>query len=211
MTEDRTATSGTVTSRDELRALYGEPLANPLMQHAPRLFPSHLEWIERCPFMLLATADRDGQPSVTPRGDAPGFVMAIDRKTLVFPDRTGNRQINALLDILENNRVAMIFLIPGVRETLRVRGRARITTDESMLAMFPEHGKPPRTAVVVTVDEVYMHCGKALVRSKLWDPASAASAETVPSTGTIFREVTSAPVEAGEIDAELEHIYRTEL
>jgi hypothetical protein len=138
----------------------------------------------------------------SPRGDAPGFVRVIDEKTLAVPDRRGNNRIDSLRNVIEDPRVALLFLIPGCGETLRVNGRAAISTDPALCESFTVNGKAPRTVMVVTVERVYYQCPKALVRSRLWDPASWRDRATLPTSGKIMAEIAGSKYDAEKHDRE---------
>jgi PPOX class probable FMN-dependent enzyme len=162
------------------------------------------QFIERSPFMLLATSAADGTCDVSPRGDPAGFVHILDERTLVVPERPGNKLADSLRNILANPNVGLLFLIPGIGDTLRVNGRARISTDETLLAPLQVEGKTPRLGLVIEVDEVFTHCAKAFVRSDLWNPDRHTDRDELPSQGEILRSLN--PV----IDAEQYDIERAE-
>ena len=147
-------------------------------------------FIEASPFVVLATSGPEGL-DCSPRGDPAGFVRVVDRKTLMLPDRRGNNRLDALRNIVRDPRVALLFLIPGIGRTLRVNGTARITTDPALCASFAMDGKDPRSVVVVTAERVYTQCPKALVRSRLWDPASQLPESALPSSGEMLRALSS--------------------
>jgi PPOX class probable FMN-dependent enzyme len=138
--------------------------------------------------VILASSGTDGI-DCSPKGDAPGFVHILDERTLALPDRPGNNRIDNLLNIVADPRVSLLFIVPGVGETLRVNGRARISTDDELMQRFPVGGKLPRSVLVVSVDRVYFHCSKALVRSRLWDPSQHVPRETLPSAGDMIAAV----------------------
>jgi PPOX class probable FMN-dependent enzyme len=146
---------------------------------------------------------------VTPRGDAPGFVTVADDRTLVLPDRRGNNRLDALRDILHDPRVALLFLVPGAGETLRVHGQARITTDPALRAAHAAEGKEPTTLLVIGVESVFMQCAKALIRSRLW--AGADRAAGLPTLGALVAEHTAGRHGGAALDARLPDSYRTTL
>lgn len=170
---------------DALRKDYGEPLPFGLMMHKPFLHAHYVHFISLSPFCMIATADADGAPVVSPKGDYPGFVRVIDEKTLVFPDRPGNDQVHSLCNILANPKVQLIFMVPGVNETVRVSGLAKISRDPDLMEKARYRDKLPTSVVVVKVTDAYMHCGKALIRSKLWDEDAKVAKGTVPSIAKI--------------------------
>src|SRR5690606_26317387 len=134
----------------------------------PALDPHGRRFIELAPFACVATFRADGGADVSPKGDAPGFITILDERTLFLPDRAGNNRLDTLPNVLANPAVALVFLIPGVEETFRVQGRGRVVRDQSFLARFAVNGKVPRTGLLVEVEECFLHCSKALKRSKLW-------------------------------------------
>jgi uncharacterized protein len=188
-----------VTSLEGLAALYDPPRDLVMKKVTDRLEPRTLRFLATSPFCLLATSGSNGA-HCTPRGDAPGFVAAMDERTLALPDRRGNNRLDALRDIIENPQVALLFLVPGIGETLRVNGTARITADPALRERFTVQGKAPATVVLVSVREVYMQCPKALIRSRLW--SGQARPEGVPSMGEMLEAHTGGLVEAKNYDAE---------
>jgi PPOX class probable FMN-dependent enzyme len=165
-------------------------------------------FIAHSPFLALATADAAGRADCTPRGDYPGFVKVLDEHTLAIPDRPGNRIADSFRNLAENDGVGLLFLIPGLRETLRVNGRAYITDDPGVLARMRTEAKEAMLAIVVDVEEAYFHCGRALVRSRLWDPASQALAAELPSVGEVVTGQLGLDVDPTVIDRGLEAGYR---
>ena len=157
-----------VTSAAELRALVGEPSDIARTKEVATLDATCREFIARSPFVLLATADAAGRCDVSPKGDAPGFVLVLDDTHLIVPDRPGNRRLDGMRNLLANPRVGLLFLIPGKGETLRINGRAWIVRDEDLLERVAHEGRRPLLAVGVEVEECFMHCAKAFKRSKLW-------------------------------------------
>lgn len=188
-----------VTTPEALAALYDPPRELVLKKVAPRLEPKALAFIAAAPFALLATAGPGGV-HCTPRGDAPGFIVALDDRTLALPDRRGNNRLDALRDILANPAVALLFLIPGAGETLRVNGTARITADPALRARFAVEGKLPATVLLITVQEIYMQCAKAILRSRLWGEHARPAA--VPSMGELIAAHTGGLVDPATYDAE---------
>ena len=174
----------------ELRALYGQPNVRAANKVLPRLDEHCRAFIGLSPFCVLGTAAADGSADCSPKGDAPGFVQVLDDETLLIPDRLGNNRVDSMSNIVENPNVSLIFLVPGMNETLRVNGKATITTDDSLLEPFSVNGKQPRTGLVVKVDEAFLHCAKALMRSKLWDPERHIDRKSFPSLGRILADQT---------------------
>jgi PPOX class probable FMN-dependent enzyme len=183
-----------------LRTLYGEPSEGAIAKEVNHVHPHYRAMIEASPFMVMATSGPDGL-DVSPRGDPPGFVVVEDEKTLLIPDRRGNNRTDSLGNLIADPRIALLFLIPGVGETLRVNGRAEISVDPDLLARFPAQGKLPRSVVVVHVERVYFQCPKALVRSDLWNPAKHVERRSLPSSGTILADITRGRVGGAEYDA----------
>lgn len=173
--------SKVVTSVEELREMLGEAREVSLRKELTALDEHCKAFIAHAPFVLLGTSNAAGQCDVSPKGDAPGFVRVLDDRTLIIPDRPGNRRFDGHRNILENPHVGLIFLIPNVQETLRVNGRACIVRDEELLATMSVQGKPPKLGIGVEVEECYLHCPKAFIRSSLWDAARAADGRPIPS------------------------------
>ena len=182
-----------VTSVEQLERIYGEPYGPSLAKEADRVTAHYRAFIEAAPFFALASGGPDGF-DCSPRGDAPGFVRVHDEKTLLIPDRRGNNRIDTLRNILTDPRVALLFLIPGCGETIRVNGRAAISTDPALAQGFIVNGKMPRAVIVVTVDRVYFQCAKAIVRSKLWDASRHVERASLPSAGTILADLTGGKI-----------------
>ena len=179
-----------------LEALYGEPAAPSLAKEVPALTPGYRRLIEASPFLILATSGPGGLDA-SPRGDGPGFVRVADERTLLIPDRRGNNRIDSLRNILADPRVGLLFLVPGMNETLRVNGRATIDADRDLCDSFAVDGKAPRSVLVVAIDSVFFQCARALLRSRLWDPAAQVPRAALPSVGTLLAEA-SAGREGGE-------------
>ena len=198
--------------RDEatLEALYGAPSAGAIAKEVDFVHPHYRAMIEASPFMVLATSGPGGLDA-SPRGDPAGFVHVEDERTLLIPDRRGNNRADSLRNIIHDPRVALLFLIPGCGETLRVNGRASISVDPDMLARFPFRDTLPRSVIVVQVETVYFQCPKALVRSDLWNPEKHISRKSLPSTGTILADITSGRVGGTQYDREYPERLRTTL
>ncbi|WP_459616050.1 pyridoxamine 5'-phosphate oxidase family protein [Bordetella sp. 2513F-2] len=185
-----------------LQALYGEPAGASLVKEVDHVHPHYRAFIEAAPFAVLATCGPDGLDA-SPRGDPAGFVAVHDERTLHIPDRRGNNRIDSLRNILADPRVALLFLIPGVGETLRVNGRAEIRTDPGLLARYAMDGKPPRTVLVVRVETVFFQCSRAIVRSGLWDPARQVPREALPSTGRMLSDLSAGTLDGAAYDRDL--------
>src|SRR5207248_397342 len=188
-----------VTSIEALEHIYGDPFGPSIAKETDRVTSHYRAFIEAAPFFALATAGPEGL-DCSPRGDAPGFVRVADEKTVLIPDRRGNNRIDTLRNILNDSRVALLFLIPGCGETIRINGRAKISTDPALLQEFIVDGKAPRSVIVVAVDRIFYQCAKAIVRSKLWDPTRHVDRKNLPSTGTILADLTQGKIAASEHD-----------
>ncbi|MBE7198730.1 MAG: pyridoxamine 5'-phosphate oxidase family protein [Parafilimonas terrae] len=193
-----------------LRAQFG--LVGPLAAHKVL---DHLDdyarrFVALSPFVVVASADAAGNVDASPRGDAPGFVAVPDDRTLVIPDRRGNNRIDTFVNLLDSPGLGLIFLVPGINETLRVNGTAAMTRDPALLEPLVAEGKVPAAGLVVRVREAFFHCGKAMIRSKLWDPARHVPRDTFPSLGRILAEQTATATVA-EAEASIADAYRTRL
>lgn len=199
-----------LTTIEQLEKLYGEPHERSLRKEIPYVNEDYRAFIEFAPFVVLATSGPEGL-DCSPRGDAPGFVRIIDERTLALPDRVGNNRIDSLRNIIANPHLALLFVVPGVGETLRVNGRGRISADAALLESFAVGGKLPRTVLLVDVDAVYFHCSKALARSRLWDPTRHVERSRLPSAGAIHRRLNGETFDAVAYDIELVERMRTSL
>ena len=197
-----------VTTMAALETLYETPVQNSLTKEIDHINAPYRALIEAAPFFALATSGPDGM-DCSPRGDAPGFVRVQDEKTLLVPDRRGNNRIDSLRNLIHDPRVALLFLIPGCGETLRIIGRAAISTDPALCESFIVQGKAPRIVLVVTVDRVYYQCPKAIVRSKLWDPSTWQDRKALPTCGKILSTITAGKVDADSHDAAYPERIRT--
>lgn len=194
----------------EIREIYGHPMERAVKKQLPRLEKHSRAFIALSPFLVIASADPEGRVDASPKGDAPGFVRVLDDGTLLIPDRLGNNRVDTIGNLVSRPGVGLIFFVPGLRETLRVNGKARVTTDPALLEPCAVEGKMPRSGILVTAEEVYFHCGKALIRSDLWNPEKHVKQSDFPSLGRIITE----QIGAGSVaDAErfTEESYRTRL
>lgn len=197
-------------SREELRATLGDPEQPARDKILDRLDRSCRVFLAHSPFLCLSTSAADGTCDSSPRGDRPGFVRALDDRTLVVPDRLGNRLADSFSNILENGHVGLVCFVPGRSETLRINGSAYVTDDPGLLAMLEQDHVVPDLATVVEIEEVYLHCGRALLRSGLWDPAMQDLADEVPSAGTMWAEASGLSAEVGRAIDEASSVgYRT--
>ncbi|MBN1094245.1 pyridoxamine 5'-phosphate oxidase family protein [Blastococcus sp. TML/M2B] len=173
-----------ITTEEQLRALLGEPVPAALAKERTALADVDREWLTASPFCLIATSGADGSCDVSPKGDPPGFVRVLDDRTVAVPERAGNRRADGYRNILANPHVGLISLLPGRTDTLRINGRARLVTDAELLDTMVVKGHRPVLAVVVEIEQVFHHCGKAFLRSQLWEPESWAP-DAVPSRARI--------------------------
>jgi PPOX class probable FMN-dependent enzyme len=188
----------TITTLEDLEALYAPaPVAASMVKVMDHITPDYRALIEASPFVALATIGPEGL-DCSPRGDKPGFIRVADPKTLILPDRRGNNRIDSLRNVIRDPRVALLFLIPGSGTTFRVNGRAVISADAALLDSFTIDGKAPRTAMIVTVEEAYFQCARAIVRSGLWKAEAQVDPKSIPSPGAMLAAVT-----AGEVGGEV--------
>jgi uncharacterized protein len=182
-----------IETEEELRALIGTP-----SELVKRKTINHLDhhcknFISKSPFLVISTADKSGSCDVSPRGDLPGFVLVLNENYLVIPERPGNKRMDTMLNILSNPKIGLQFLIPGLGETLRVNGKACLVKDSELLEQMTAKGKTPLIGIGVEVEECYMHCAKALIRSGLWEPSTWPEKETLPSAAKIIYEHANLP------------------
>lgn len=190
-----------------LRAHMGQISPMAARKVLPRLDRHCRRFIELSPLLVLATADAGGGVDASPRGDPPGFVQIVDDSTLIIPDRPGNNRVDSFGNILSAPGVGLIFFVPGIDETLRVNGTARLLAEKEALAPLEINGKPPRTGLVVHIEEVFFHCGKALKRARLWDPASRVERSSFPTLGRILADQVGGQ-SAEDADERIEKAYR---
>ncbi len=199
-----------ITDPAALREHFGpvSPLAEKKV--LPKLDAHCRAFIALSPFAVLATCNAEGRMDASPRGDAPGFVAVLDDNTLLLPDRPGNRLIDSYSNVLTNPGVGLIFFVPGINETVRVNGRARVVTDEELLATVEAQGKVPKTGLLITVEEAFFHCAKALIRSRLWDPDTRIERKSFPTQGQVIADQI-AGIEATAADTAIDQSYRDKL
>lgn len=199
-----------IGTHDELRSIYKtpEPNAGSIRKEQKKLDGHCKAFIARSPFVLIGSSDGKGNADVTPKGDKPGFAAILDDNTIAIPDRPGNNRLDTLENIVINPAVGLLFLIPGMNETLRVNGEARITTDAALRERLAVEGKPPISVVIVTVKAAYMHCAKAFMRSELWKPESWPDRSSMPTLGEILRDQLAADQPAAETDRRLDEAYK---
>jgi hypothetical protein len=192
----------TITDPDELREVVGRPAALVAAKIADRLNALTRQFVERSPFVCVATAHPQGGLDISPRGDPAGFVRILDDRTLLLPDRPGNRIADTLTNLVTDPRIALLFLIPGVGDTFRVNGRASIVDDPELLAPSTIDGRAPRLGILVSIEECYTQCPKALIRSDLWNPEGYVDRSELPSSGQILRAVADPELDPDEYDRE---------
>jgi len=191
-----------ITAVDDLREILGSPTDLVVSKIAAELNDLTRQFIERSPFVCVATSRRDGGLDVSPRGDPQGFVRILDERTLLIPDRPGNRIADTLTNLLSDDRIALLFLIPGVDDSFRVNGRAVIVDDPELLAASEVEGKPPKLGILVSIDEAYTQCSKALIRSELWNSDTHIDRSELPSPGEILRSVADPELDPKQYDRE---------
>ncbi|HEY5317038.1 MAG TPA: pyridoxamine 5'-phosphate oxidase family protein, partial [Solirubrobacteraceae bacterium] len=177
-----------ITNLEQLREIYREPAERALLKEHERLDEHCRDFIARCPFVLLSSANAQGECDVSPKGGPAGFVRVVDDRTLLIPDATGNRRLDSFQNILENPRVGLLFLIPGLGETLRVNGRVRLTSDPALIGDLATGGHPARLGVIVTIEQAYLHCAKSIMRSRLWDQDTWQAEDELPSAAAILND-----------------------
>lgn len=193
-----------IETAEELRSLYGEPSERAVKKSLRRLDRHCRRFIGLSPFVVLASAGADGRVDCSPRGDPPGFVAVLDERTVLLPDRRGNNRADSLTNVVENPHVGLLFLIPGVDETLRLNGRARLITDPARLEPLAVNGRAPRSGLLVEVDEVFLQCTKALVRSRLWAEESRVDRKAaLPSFGQMLADHIGEGDDGEAVDREL--------
>lgn len=205
------------SSEAALREVLGQPMELAVRKALPTLDRHCRAFIERSPFICLGTADAAGRSDVSPRGDQPGFVLVLDERTLFVPERPGNARCDSLVNVLANPHVGLLFFVPGFEDMLRINGRAEVIHDPGLMARCAVNGREPRVGLRVTVDEAYLHCAKAVKRSRLWDPSARRDRAELPSLGRMILEQTAAPgappseETCAGVDALIEDNYRTAL
>jgi uncharacterized protein len=192
----------------QLREVLGEPAELVKNKIADRLNPLTRQFVERSPFVVVASGRPDGGLDVSPRGDPAGFVRILDERTLLLPDRPGNKLADTLTNLLADDRIALLFLIPGVNDTFRVNGRARIVDDPELLAASEVEGKVPQLGILVEVEEAYTQCPKAFLRSDLWNPERHVQRAELPRSGDILRSIADPELDVEEYEEARTERYR---
>jgi PPOX class probable FMN-dependent enzyme len=201
---------GELTDAAAVRAHFGTPSELSLAKELHRLDQHCRAFIALSPFIVLASADAQGRCDASPRGDAPGFVTVLDDRTLAIPDRTGNKRVDTMLNLVQNPRLGALFLVPGINETLRVNGRARVSLEPALLERMAVQGKLPNAATLIDVEEVYFQCAKAIIRSELWNPDRRVPRGSFPSLGRVLADQIKG-AEAEQLDRTIEERYRNAL
>jgi uncharacterized protein len=199
-----------ISDMAQLEALYGQKLPAAVIKEIDHINGAYRKLIETAPFVAIATSGPEGL-DCSPKGDAPGFVRILDDKTLAIPDRPGNNRIDGFRNVMRDPRIALLFLIPGVGETLRVNGRASISIDPELMQSFAVNGKLPRCVLIVHIESIYFHCSKAIVRSKLWDETAKIDRNSLPSTGTIIAELSQGKLGGESYDREAPERIKAQL
>ena len=186
---------------EALEAIYGEAKPASLVKEVPQIIPQYRAFIEASPFCSLATSGPEGL-DCSPRGDVPGFVRVHDERTLMMPDRRGNNRVDSLKNIVRDPRIALCFLIPGSRTALRVNGEAHLSVEPELKASFAMDGKEPRSVIVIKTQAIYFQCGRAIVRSRLWEQDAQVDPKTLPTPGEVLSELSRGEVGGPEYDKE---------
>lgn len=201
-----------LTQETELRDIFGSPIARSQNKQIDRLDHHCRAIIGKCPFILLGTSDTSGRCDVSPKGDYPGFVQVLDDTTLAIPDLPGNNRLDTLINMINNPQVGLLFMIPGMNETLRVNGKVRLVRDNALLESMAYQGKLPKLAIVVDVQEVFTHCPKAFMRSKLWSQESQVERCELPTFAEMLRDHANlVECDVEELQKELDHRAATML
>ena len=200
-----------IASQAELRRTYREPAPRAQQKVLDHIDRHARDFIALSPFCVVSSLGADGRQDTSPRGDPPGFVAVLDERTLLIPDRPGNNQVDSLRNVIAHPEVGLLFLVPGMNETLRVSGTAEIVIDEALLAPLAVGRKAPLSGLRVTVEEAFLHCGRSLIRSRLWDPEAQIDRSCYPSYGQVLadqiRGADAAEIDASEDEANRERLY----
>ena len=207
---EQTTAAPTIQTKEALREFYGPPSERSARKQMAKLDAHARNFIALSPFMVVASAAMGGADA-SPKGDPPGFVKVVDDHRLIIPDRPGNNRVDTMSNIVENHHVGLLFLVPGMCETLRVNGRAHITTDPEVLEPLSVNGRLPVSATVVEVDDVYLHCGKALIRADLWNAEKQVDRKSFPSMGQMLADQIADSGDGEELDKDIQERYRTGL
>ncbi len=198
-----------ITSVEALRAMYPPVVERALLKEMTALEKHSRRFIALSPFLVLGTMGKDGRADNSPRGEKPGFVQVLSDTQIAIPDRPGNNRLDTFANIVENPAVGILFMIPGISEILRINGRAELRDDAELMARFVVNGKPPRLVVLVNVEETYLHCAKAIMRSGIWDPDTQVERTVMPTMGEIIRDQIGKDIPV-ESQAELDQRHRSQ-
>lgn len=199
-----------ITDLNELEQLYGAVAKPSLTKVTDHIHPAYRPFIEAAPFVALATSGPEGL-DVSPRGDPAGFIHIEDAKTILLPDRRGNNRLDSLRNVVNDNRVALLFLIPGIGETLRINGTAEISKDPALLNKCSLNNQLPKTVLCISVKSVFFQCSRAIIRAKLWDPAAQIERQALPSTGSILSMISQSEIDGVAYDEALPERLKTTL
>ena len=199
-----------VKTKEQLRELYGRPQGRAKIKVLNSLEYHSKNFIEHSPFFVMSTFDQNGRCDASPKGGKPGFVKILNDITLVFPDAKGNNRVDSLVNIVETEKIGCIFMIPGIDETLRINGTAQITTDPKLFELFADEQNPPKTCIQINIDEMFLHCAKAFMRSKLWQDDHKINRPGFPTMGKMLNDQlnTDKPEETQE---EMKERYQKDL
>lgn len=200
-----------ITSHAQLREIYGDPWPDALRKQLPAIDKHSRAILEKSPFVLIGSQDCAGRADVTPRGDKPGFAKVLDDQTLAIPDRPGNKRLDTWHNIIENPSVGLLFLVPGMNETLRINGTAKLTADTKTCEQFSINERPARAVLIINVQEVFLHCAKAFIRASFWQPDTWPDRSEIPSMGEIMRDQIDLQDSVEDIDQSLAKNYRDDL
>jgi PPOX class probable FMN-dependent enzyme len=203
--------SDLITTEAQLRSLLGTPLARSVSKSIPALDEHCRAFISRSPFMLIASAAADGSMDISPKGDPAGFVQVLDDHTLAIPDRPGNRRADTFRNLLQSPQVGLLFLVPGHQESLRVNGTARLVRDAWLRERMAVQGKLPDLALVVTVQEAFIHCAKCIIRSKLWKPGDWPEQDDLPTIARVLIDHARLNADEAALQSSIEDAYREKL
>lgn len=205
------ARANTITDAQTLTGIIGDPSPMVANKELPAIDDYFRRYIELCPFLCLSSADSEGNQDVTPRGDPPGFVRILDPRTILIPDRKGNRRVDTMKNILENPNVGLVLFVPGIEEVVRINGKATITDDAALLAPSAVNGSVPELGIRIEIDTIFFHCAKAIKRSKLWDPETPIERSEFPSFGQIVRDQRMPEADVDATEKALQQEYRERL
>ncbi|WJE54525.1 pyridoxamine 5'-phosphate oxidase family protein [Bacillus cereus] len=208
---EETKINSFISTEEELRHILGYPSDRAVKKVIPSLDHHCRDFLSKSPFLVISTSDKFGNCDASPRGDAPGFVYVLNENQIVIPERPGNRRVDSILNILSNPKIGLIFFIPGLGESLRINGRASITNDEKILEKMQVNGRSPLLGIIVEVEECFIHCAKAFIRSKLWDPDSWLEKAALPSAAKMLVDHAKVNANEEEVARSLEESYTKRL